>query len=99
MLFVIHAIDHAGVLETRLAHYEAHKAFVARSADFAVAVKMSGPLVSDDGTTTIGSLYIVDAPDRDAVLRFNHADPFHAAKIWKRVSISAFIRRAGDADV
>jgi uncharacterized protein YciI len=36
---------------------------------------MSGPLVSDDGKTMIGSLFLIDAPGRLEVEAFNRADP------------------------
>ena len=38
---------------------------------------------------------IVEAADRAAVERFNRADPFHAAGIWERITITGFIRRQG----
>lgn len=95
MLFAIHAQDRAGALETRLAHYEAHKAFLADTSAFGISIVMSGPLVAEDGTTMIGSLFLVEAPDKAAVERFNAADPFHAAGIWDRISITGFIRRQG----
>jgi uncharacterized protein len=56
---------------------------------------MSGPLMDDDGSAMIGSLFVVEASDRAAVERFNRADPFHAAEIWERVSITRFNRRQG----
>ena len=56
---------------------------------------MSGPLVADDGTTMIGSLFLVEAPDRAAVEAFNAADPFKKADIWERVTITGFLRRQG----
>ncbi|MDI4663986.1 YciI family protein [Xanthobacter autotrophicus] len=95
MLFAIHAVDREGALDTRLAHYEAHKAFLADTSAFGVRIVMSGPLVSDDGATMIGSLFLVEAPDRDAAERFNAADPFHKADIWARVTITGFLRRQG----
>lgn len=95
MLFAIHAIDRAGALDTRLAHYDAHKAFLADTSAFGVTIVMSGPLVADDGTTMIGSLFLVEAPDKSAVERFNAADPFRAAGIWDRIAITGFIRRQG----
>ncbi len=95
MLFVIHALDRAGALPQRLAHYDAHKAFLSDAEQHGVHIVMSGPLSADDGTTMIGSLLVVDAPDRAAVERFNGADPFHAAGIWERVTITGFIRRQG----
>ena len=95
MLFVIHALDRAGALDNRLAHYEAHKAFLADTSAFDVKIVMSGPLVSDDGSTMIGSLFLIEAPDRAAVERFNAADPFRHADIWEQVSITGFSRRQG----
>ena len=95
MLFVIHGIDRAGALETRKTHYEAHKTFLSDTTPHGVTIVMSGPLVADDGETMIGSLFLVEAADRAAVVRFNEADPFHAANIWERVTITGFLRRQG----
>lgn len=95
MLFAIHALDKSGALGARLAHYDAHKAFLADTSALNVTIVMSGPLVDDDGTTMIGSLFVVEAADRAAVERFNAADPFRIAGIWERVSITGFIRRQG----
>jgi uncharacterized protein YciI len=95
MLFVIHALDRPGALPQRLAHYDAHRAFLADTGPHDVRIVMSGPLTADDGATMIGSLFVVEAPDRASVERFNGADPFHAAGIWERVTITGFIRRQG----
>ncbi len=95
MLFVIHALDKPGALQTRLAHYEAHKAFLSDTSKFGVNVLMSGPLVEDDGATAKGSMFVVEAADRATVEAFHHADPFHTIGIWAQVSITAFIKRHG----
>jgi uncharacterized protein YciI len=95
MLFVIHALDKPGALDARLANYDAHKAFLSNTSALNVKISMSGPLVADDGSTMIGSLFVVEAADRATVERFNAADPFHSAGIWDRVSITGFIRRQG----
>jgi uncharacterized protein YciI len=95
MLFAIHGVDRQGALDTRLAHYEAHKAFLSDTSEFGVEIVMSGPLVADDGTTMIGSLFLIEAPDRAAVEAFNAADPFKKADIWERVTITGFLRRQG----
>jgi uncharacterized protein len=104
MLFVIHALDKSGALNIRLAHYDAHKdallregreAFLADPSAFGVRIVMSGPLTADDGTTMIGSLFVVETPDRTTVERINWADPFHDAGIWDRVTITGFLRRQG----
>jgi uncharacterized protein YciI len=95
MLFVIHALDRAGALPRRLANYDAHKSFLADTSAFDVRIVMSGPLVGDDGTTMIGSLFLVEAESRAAVEAFNAADPFAKADVWQRVDIAGFIRRQG----
>lgn len=95
MLFVIHALDKLGALPARLAHYDAHKAFLSDTAARGVRIVMSGPLVAEDGATMIGSLFVVEAADLATVERFNAADPFHAAGIWDRVTITGFIKRQG----
>jgi uncharacterized protein len=95
MLFAIHAIDQPEALPTRLANYEAHKAFLSNTSRFGVKIVMSGPLVSDDGQTMIGSLFLIEAPSRAEVEAFNRADPFAAASIWEKVSITGFIRCQG----
>jgi len=89
--YAIHALDHAGAVERRLAHYEAHKAYL--GGDLPVRIVVSGPLLAEDGATMIGSLFIVEAPDRAAVEAFHAADPFKAAGIWERVAITAFRMR------
>ena len=95
MLFIIHGIDKPDGLPQRLAHYEAHKAFLSDTSAFGVKIVMSGPLVADDGTSMIGSFFLIEAPDRATVERFNAADPFKQADIWERVTITGFLKRQG----
>jgi uncharacterized protein len=95
MLFVIHALDKPGALPVRLAHNDAHKAFLGDTSAYGVKIVMSGPLVADDGETMIGSLFVVEAGSRETAEAFNRADPFHAAGFWERVTITGFIRRQG----
>jgi uncharacterized protein YciI len=95
MLFAIHAHDREGALPTRLANYDAHKAFLSDSTSFGVKIVMSGPLVSDDGEKMIGSLFLIEAPGRAEVEAFNRADPFAVVGIWEKVTITGFIRRQG----
>lgn len=94
-LFAIHALDRDGALPVRLAHYDAHKAFLADTSSFGIRIVMSGPLMSDDGERMIGSLFLIEAPDRASVEAFNRADPFHGAGIWRAVTINRFLRRQG----
>jgi uncharacterized protein len=58
-----------------------------------VRILISGPLTADDGETMIGSLFLVEAPNRAAVDAFHAGDPFKAAGIWHQVNIHPFIKR------
>lgn len=93
MLFAIHAIDREDALPIRLQNYAAHRAYLQEANKQGVKIVISGPLTKDDGETMIGSLFLVEAESRDAVERFNANDPFHAADIWERVTITGFIKR------
>jgi uncharacterized protein YciI len=95
MLFAIHALDRTDALPTRIANYDAHKTFLSDTSRFGVKIVMSGPLVADDGATMIGSLFLIEAPGRAEVEAFNRADPFAAAGIWEKVTITGFLRRQG----
>lgn len=95
MLFAIHALDRAGALPRRLENYDAHKAFLSDTSAFGVGIVMSGPLTADDGTTMIGSLFLIEAESREAVVAFNAADPFAKADVWQQVNITGFLRRQG----
>lgn len=95
MLFIIHAMDRKDGLPTRLAHYDAHKAYLAGFSDPDLKIVTSGPLVEDDGVTMKGSLLLVDARSRADVERFHDGDPFKKAGVWAHASITAFVRRVG----
>lgn len=90
MFYVIHCIDKDGMVDRRLELYGQHKSYLA-SADIKTVV--SGPLVTDDGETMIGSMFIVEAESRSEVEAFNRDDPFNKAGLWATVNIHAFSKR------
>lgn len=95
MFFIVHCLDREDALPVRMEHYLAHRKYLASMDSGPVEIVMSGPLVSDDGETMIGSFFLVEANGRGAVEAFNLADPFHHAGIWESVSIHAFDKRVG----
>ncbi len=95
MHFIVHCIDHDDALPLRLAHYDAHKAYLA-AAD--VRTVISGPLTADDGETMKGSCFLLEADTKEAVVAFNHNDPFNAVGLWKQVSIHPFLKRVDNRD-
>lgn len=94
-LFVIHAIDHPDRLQVRLDAYAAHRAYLGEAEGKGVRIMASGPLVTDDGATPVGSLFLIEAETVEAVRTFNAADPFATAGLWSRVEIRRFDLRRG----
>ena len=90
MHYVIHCLDHAGHVQKRLDHYDAHKAYLSNPP---VKIVISGPLLDDDEETMIGSMFLVEADSLDEVQAFHTNDPFYAAGIWEKVSIRPFLKR------
>jgi hypothetical protein len=94
-LFAVHVLDRPGALPLRLEQSAAHRAFVETESTRGLSIVMSGPLQSDDGEIMIGSLFIIDAPDRATVEAFVKADPFTRSGVWGEVKITRFHRRTG----
>lgn len=92
MLFVIFCIDRPGAGQARRDNIRAHMDYVAAAH---VDIVMSGPLVAEEGGEPVGSLLIVDAPDREAAESFHHNDPLYRAGIWQTTELRAFDKRVG----
>ncbi|MBI1169985.1 YciI family protein [bacterium] len=90
MHYVIHCLDHAGAVQKRLEHYEAHKAYLGAAK---MKTVISGPLLADDEETMIGSCFVVEAGSLAEVEAFNKADPFYKAGLWATISIRPFNKR------
>lgn len=93
--FIVHCLDAPDALPRRLEHYEAHKAYLSSAP---VRILVSGPLMSDDGETMIGSLFLIDANTKAAVEAFNAADPFRRAGVWAEIRIHRFLKRVDQRD-
>jgi uncharacterized protein YciI len=85
MLFLVHCTDRPDGAPVRAANYDAHRAWLRASP---VDVKLSGPMVSDDGERRLGSVFVVDVPDRAAAEAFAAADPFAKAGLFERVTVT-----------
>jgi len=92
MLFIMFCIDRPGAEEKRRQALPGHIEYLATNP---IKIVMSGPLVSDDGAKTVGSLYMIEAADRAEVERFQRADPLYNADIWETVEVRAFNKRIG----
>ena len=86
MLYALYCRDADGAGDVRRANREAHLAY-ARDSD---VIRMAGPLLADDGETMIGSLFVIEVDDLDAVERFRAADPYVQAGLFDRVEVHPF---------
>jgi uncharacterized protein YciI len=93
MLFSVFTLDSPDATDKRKAAHGAHVAHLKKAMDYGVTITVGGPLVSDDGSTSIGSLMVLDAPDRATAEKFNRADPFHQNGVWGKVEIRRFDRK------
>lgn len=87
MQFAITCLDKDGHSETRLSNRPAHVEHLKAHND---QLLLAGPLLSDDGSTMIGSLLVVEMPDRAAVDRFTAADPYAKAGLFQSVTVRPF---------
>ncbi len=87
MQFAIYCLDKPGHAETRTNNRPAHVEHLKAHNDHLL---MAGPMLSDDSDTPIGSLLVVEMPDRAAVDRFLAADPYSKAGLFQSVSVRPF---------
>ena len=81
-LFALMCLDKPGHGAVRQDNRPAHRAHVADSG----AVLQGGPLLDDDGAM-IGSLLILDVPDRAAAEAWAEADPYARAGLFQSVTL------------
>ena len=93
MLFSIHCLDGGDRKALRAENFDAHQAYLKTAG---VRLVVAGPLLSDDGETAVGSMFVVDVEDRQAAESFNQGDPFHRAGIWGHIEIHRFNKRWDD---
>lgn len=87
MIFAFHLIDKPGALEQRVALRPLHKEYLSQVGQ---DVAFAGPLTSDDGQTMVGSLLVIDFPNRDAAHAWIKEEPFTKAGVYASLSIYPF---------
>ena len=93
MRWVVLAHDRLDAGTTRADTRERHLAWITGSGDHVVR---AGPFLSDDGERMLGSLLIVDFPDRAAVEAWAAEDPYVHAGLFESVTITAWKQTVGD---
>lgn len=92
MQFVLICRDRPGAQGLRQSLRPAHLEWVEGQKS---VVKLAGPLLSDDGQTMLGSLFVLECTDRAAVQAFNLADPYTQGGLFVHVEILPWRRVLG----
>ena len=95
MPYLIYAIDHDGMDDTREALRQQHRDHLA-----SVGSKLlgSGALLDDDGEKIIGGLSILDTCDKQEAQRFADNDPYSLAGIRRQTRLVRWRRRWLDGE-
>ncbi len=96
MFFTIFCIDKPNMKEKRATAMPYHIEYL--NAQTKIKNIMSGPLMDDEMENIVGSLYLLEAPNRTAIEEFTKGDPLVAADIWTSIEIRAFNKRVDNRD-
>ncbi len=86
MLFAYWMMDRPGTAEPRQAKRVEHRAYLAAVES---RIHFAGPLVAADGASVIGSLLVVDHPDRAAAEAWIADEPFTKTGVFQSTEIAA----------
>ena len=84
MLYMAVCYDKPDSQALRLANRAAHLDYLRVNAN---RIKVCGPLLADDHETMIGSMLIVDAPDRKVAEALLALDPYRIANLFGSVDV------------
>jgi uncharacterized protein YciI len=87
MIFAILLMDRPGTADLKVQVRPEHRAYLAQQAD---RMAFAGPLTSEDGKTVLGSLLVLDFPDRAAVDAWLKDEPFTKAGVYEKPVIHVF---------
>ncbi len=86
-LYLINARDKPDSQALRLATREAHLSWAGDARD---RIAVAGPVLSDDGTTMLGSTFIIAFDSLDAARLWAAQDPYAQAGLFQSVEIRPF---------
>ena len=84
MHWLIKCRSKPGTDALRLATIDAHRNFLD---GYPEVTWYSGPLFTDDNKNAIGSLRLIEFPDRDAALAYINSDPYTKAGIFQAITV------------
>ena len=84
MLWAVYCVDRADTTEERAKHLTVHREYLDK---FKPNIFFSGPLQNDDASVALGSLFILNVPDRGDAENFISNEPFYKAGIFENIII------------
>ena len=96
MLYILYNEDRPDGLAVREATRDAHLAYLERHKDKLV---LGGGLLSEDGKMRLGSVFILNVPDRKAAEAFSAEEPFRKAGLFRTTKITRMRRGQWHPDV
>jgi uncharacterized protein YciI len=91
-LYLVRCLDRPGGATIREANYPAHREHLKR---LGAAMKLSGPIVAENGKARIGSVFVFDVPDMAAARALAASDPFAEAELFATVTVDRFLDVTG----
>jgi uncharacterized protein YciI len=88
MLYIMYNEDRPDGQAIRAATREAHLAYLERHKNIVV---LAGGTLGEDGSRT-GSVFIINAPGREAAEKFSAEEPFRKAGLFRTVKITRMRR-------
>lgn len=89
MLYILYNEDRPDGLAIREATRDAHLAYLERHKDKLV---LGGGLLSEDGQTRLGSVFIINVPNRKAAEAFSADEPFRKAGLFQTIKVTRMRR-------
>lgn len=87
MLFSFYCLDKPESAPLRADNRGDHLAYLDEHKE---RIVLAGPLLTEEGTTPIGSLLVLDLPNREAAETFAQGDPYAKAGVFASVTITPF---------
>jgi uncharacterized protein YciI len=90
MLFSIIGTDRKDNAPVRASNADALRAHMTLIQE---QIAFAGPLQSDDGNRVIGSLIVIDFPDRQSAENWLAHEPFYKAGVYATIEIRRFVNK------
>ncbi|MBY0431789.1 MAG: YciI family protein [Rhodospirillales bacterium] len=86
-MYVVYCVDKPNHLPVRLANRDAHLAHARANLD---RILIAGPMLTEDGTGMVGSMFVFTMDSREEVERHMAEDPYVKAGLFESVLIRPF---------